>query len=357
MLSSMDYYSLNKLFLSVEYKLYEIIAENFDCTIYCASTFWSGPDEHVDDCLAFFEMINEEYNTNFEPDSIISYYDVEEEIIRQDFIKYIEKNGLKDIDYSLFNPFFENPREELIPHILDAIKNGKFAYISDVRNCSRIHSVTVIQSNQTPDELNTTILISGEELGGPYYISAFPSQTIINSSQKPLIGMFEKWINYRLGLFSLANISNQVEKISFSNMHGQLQRESFAEGRPGLFLFWGIAYSLKNRPDSKDFTCVEKNINSLVELELIFDNFDSFIYNGNRIFKVLYKKSEHISFPVFVSERVLPENFAFENGFKIKLLVLICGQIQVRSDEKERMDEGNEYIDFFTKREKEGNEK
>ena len=90
MISSMDYYSLNKLFLSVEYKLYEIIAENFDCTIYCASTFWSGPDEHVDDCPSFFEMINEEYNTNFEPNSIISYYDVEEEIIRQDFIKYIE---------------------------------------------------------------------------------------------------------------------------------------------------------------------------------------------------------------------------------------------------------------------------
>mgnify|MGYP003307303542 FL=1 len=126
--------------------------------------------------------------------------------------------------------------------------------------------------------MNTTILISGEELGGPYYISAFPSQTIINSSQKPLIGMFEKWINYRLGLFSLANMSNQVEEISFSNMHSQLQRESFAEGRPGLFLFWGIAYSLGNGPDPKDFTCVEKNINSLVELELIFENFDSFIY-------------------------------------------------------------------------------
>lgn len=355
MLSSMNYYSLNKLFLSVEYILYEIIAENFDCTIYFADTFFCGPDEHVDDCPSFFEMINEEYNTNFELDSNISYYDVEEEIIRQDFKKYVEKNGLKDIDYSLFKPFLDNPEEELLPHIIDVIKTGKFAYISDVRNCSRIHSVTVIQSNQPPDELNTTILISGEELGGPYYISAFPSQTIINSSQKPLIGMFEKWINYRLGSFSLANMSNQVEEISFSNMHSQLQRESFAEGRPGLFLFWGIAYSLKNGPDPKDFTCVEKNISSLVELELIFENFDSFIYNGNRIFRVLYKKSEHISFPVFVSERVLPENFIFEKGSKINLLVLICGQIQVRSDEKERMEKENQYFDFFTKREKEEN--
>lgn len=356
MLSSMDYYSLNKLFLSIEYRLYDIIAENFDCTIYAADTFLCGPDEHVDDYPSFFEMINEEYNTNFEPDSIISYYDVEEEIIRQDFIKYVEKNGLsEDSDYSLFKPFFNNPKEELLPHILDVIKNGKFAYISDVRNCwNGIYSITVIQSNQTPDELNTTVLISGEELGGPYYISAFPSQTIINSSQKPLIGMCEEWINYRLASVSLTNMPNQVEEISFSNMHSQLQRESFAEGRPGLFLFWGIAYSLENGPDSKDFTCVEKNINSLVELELIFENFDSFVYNGNRIFKVLYKKSEHISFPVFVSERVLPEDFVFENGSKIKLLVLICGQIQVRSDEKERMAEGNQYIDFFTKREERG---
>lgn len=324
--------SWNKLFQSLECDIFDIIEEKFDCGIFMADPFFCHLHMFINDeeFPEFFKIINEKYHTNFSLHEDLLLWDIESEIVKTDMLRFFSGKPLtSSIDSNLFKIFLDDPEKELNGHLLSVIKNGHFSYLKggtdkDEKN-NRLGVLTVIQAEQNSDELTTTLIIRGSEIGGEYEIvDAYPSMSILQSKTNPTNGM----ICYRsehLGLLGTRN-----DDMAFWNFFEPLQLFEFSEGHTDDYIFWGLAYPFDSGLVPSDFNSGPAKIEPLKMKRINLSEYEETIYLGKKFLKIWINEGS-IRTPVFVPENIIPKS----NGVtvtEIETQVLFCGQIQPKED-------------------------
>ena len=327
MISENYEYSWNKLFQSVEYDIYDILDENFGCRIYCANPLKCPIDLYIEqeEFPEFYKIINEKYHTNLPLHSNLLLWEIETEIVKADLLRFFSDKPLPDyLDINLFGIFFDNPEQELKAHLLNVIKNGHFSYLKGGSH-DNSEALSIIQMEQTPDELTTTLIIKGSEIGGNYeIIDFFPSMTVLQSKQKPIKGM----IHYRSE--QLGALGFKDTNIDFWNFFEPLQRFEFSEGHTNEYLFWGLAFESNTKFNLSDYNNSAAGINCLQKIKLSFSEIEKKEYLGKPFIKIWISQGA-IRIPVFVPNKLFSEKDS--NTKELEALVLICGQIQPYEDD------------------------
>ena len=115
--------------------------------------------------------------------------------------------------------------------------------------------MTVIQAGQNADELTTTLIIQGSEIGGEYEIvDAYPSMSILQSKTNSTNGMI-CYHSDHLGLLGTHN-----DDMAFWNFFEPLQFYEFSEGHTDDYIFWGLAYPFDSGLVPSDFNFETANI-------------------------------------------------------------------------------------------------
>lgn len=328
MLSEKFEYSWNRLFRSVEYDIYDIISD-FGCDIYCADPLSCDIELYInhEDLPDFYEIINEKYHTNIPLYSNLLLWEIETEIVKADLLRFFsDKSFASSLNYNLFKFLFENPEEEVKEHFLNVIKNGEFSYLmGGIQKGDNSESISVIQLEQQPDELTSTLIIKGSKIGGDYVIiDFFPAMSILKSKQKPIKGMID-YCSRNLGSLGI-NDTN----IDFWNFFEPLQFYEFSEGMTSEYIFWGLALDTKEILNPSDYNFSAAGINCLKKMKLQFSEFEENVYLGKQFLKIWISQGS-LKIPVFVPKRLLSEKET--NNKELEVQVLICGQIQPYVDD------------------------
>ncbi|MBR1639225.1 MAG: hypothetical protein IJ688_07560 [Treponema sp.] len=327
MISENYEYSWNKLFQSVEYDIYDILDEKFGCTIYMADPLECPIDLYIeeDDFPAFYTIINEKYHTNLPLHESLLLWEIETEIVKADLLRFFSDKSLPDyLDINLFGIFFDNLEQELKAHLLNVIKNGHFSYLKGGSH-DNSEALSIIQMEQTPDELTTTLIIKGSEIGGNYeIIDFFPSMSILQSKQKPIKGMIH-YCSENLGALGYKNTD-----IDFWNFFEPLQYFDFSEGHTNEYLFWGLAFDSNTKFNLSNYNNSAAGINCLQKMKLSLSEIEEKEYLGKPFIKTWISKGA-IRIPIFVPKKLLDEKYP--NAKELEALVLICGQIQPYEDD------------------------
>ena len=327
MISENYEYSWNKLFQSVEYDIYDILDEKFGCTIYMADQLECPIDLYIeeDDFPAFYTIINEKYHTNLPLHESLLLWEIETEIVKADLLRFFSDKSLPDyLDINLFGIFFDNLEQELKAHLLNVIKNGHFSYLKGGSH-DNSEALSIIQMEQTPDELTTTLIIKGSEIGGNYeIIDFFPSMSILQSKQKPIKGMIH-YCSENLGALGYKNTD-----IDFWNFFEPLQYFDFSEGHTNEYLFWGLAFDSNTKFNLSNYNNSAAGINCLQKMKLSLSEIEEKEYLGKPFIKTWISKGA-IRIPIFVPKKLLDEKYP--NAKELEALVLICGQIQPYEDD------------------------
>ena len=329
MISENYEYSWNKLFQSVEYDIYDILDEKFGCTIYMANPLECPIDLYIeeDDFPAFYTIINEKYHTNLPLHSSLLLWEIETEIVKADLLRFFSDKSLSNyLDVNLFRLFFDKSEKESEDFFLNVIKNGHFSYLKGgIKKDDNSRILSVIQMNQTPDELTTTLIIEGSEIGSNYtIIDFFPSMSVLQSKQKPIKGMIH-YCSENLGALGYKNTD-----IDFWNFFEPLQYSDFNEGHTNEYLFWGLAFDSNTEFNLSDYNNVVAGINCLQKMKLSLSVIEEKEYLGKSFIKTWISRGSVI-IPVFVPKKLLNER-AY-NAKELEALVLICGQIQPYEDD------------------------
>lgn len=327
------YYNWNRLILSAEWRLFKIF-EKFGSQIYDCNCFNKHARDFIEVDLyktaELISAINENFYTNIPEDINPTVWEINTEMVRQDFLSFFKTVSIEKIRLlNLFKILLDKPEEELRKLILKTIETGYFAYLEgDFRSDNEVY--TVIQSKQTADELCTTMIIKcecfQEEIN---LIDIFPARAIIQSEETPKLGTI-KFCAENLGTITL---KEENADFSFWNFLSPLQKKDFAEGKENPYLFWGLAYSLDAEIDTKEFNFMQKKFNSFVSMIINFEDYEEFYYEDVKIIKVL-EKYNGVEFPVYISEKMLPCEIENLHSEELKLKVLICGQFQPEMDVK-----------------------
>lgn len=355
MISERFEYSWNKLFQSVEYDIYDILDENFGCHIYCANPLDCPIDLYIEqeEFPVFYEIINEKYHTNFPLHSNLLLWEIETEIVKADLLRFFSDRSLPDfLDINLFRIFFDNPEKELKEYFLNVIKNGQFSYLKGgIQKNDNSEVLSVIQMEQIPDELTTTLIIKGSEIGGNYEIIDFyPSMSVLQSKQKPIKGMIH-YCSEQHGALGFKDTN-----IDFWNFFEPLQRFEFSEGHNDEYLFWGLAFDSNTKFNIADYNNSAAGINCLQKIKLPISeiekkeignlstsNNDTQACSQSPNAEVILDSSNSQEFiktwisqgairiPVFVPKKLFSEKYS--NPKELEALVLICGQIQPYEDD------------------------
>ena len=328
MLSEKFEYSWNRLFRSVEYDIYDIISD-FGCDIYCADPLSCDIELYInhEDLPDFYEIINEKYHTNIPLYSNLLLWEIETEIVKADLLRFFsDKSFASSLNYNLFKFLFENPEEEVKEHFLNVIKNGEFSYLKGgIQKDDNSRILSVIQMEQIPDELTTTLIIEGSEIGGNYAIvDFFPSMSVLQSKQKPIKGMIH-YCSENLGALGYKNTD-----IDFWNFFEPLQYFDFSEGHTNEYLFWGLAFDSNTDFNLSDYNNVVAGINCLQKMKLSLSEIEEKEYLGKPFIKTWISRGS-VKIPVFVPKKLLNEKA--NNAKELEALVLICGQIQPYVDD------------------------
>jgi len=331
MVSGKFEYSWNKLFQSLEWDIFDIIEEKFDCSIFFADPFFCHLDMYINEekFPEFYRIINEKYHTNFPLHEGLLLWEIESEIVKINILRFFSGKSLTgSIDFNLFKIFLDNPEKELNEHLLSVIKNGHFSYLKggiDKDEKNSLEVLTVIQAGQNADELTTTLIIRGSEIGGKYEIvDAFPSMSILQSKTTPTNGMI-CYQSDHLGLLGTYN-----DDMAFWNFFEPLQFYEFSEGHTDDYIFWGLAYPFDSGLVSSDFNFETAKIEPLKMTRINLSEYEETIYLGKKFLKVLINEGSK-RIPVFVPEKIILES----NGVtvtEIETQVLFCGQIQPKED-------------------------
>ena len=265
MISEKYEYSWNKLFQSVEYDIYDILDEKFGCTIYMADPLECPIDLYIeeDDFPAFYTIINEKYHTNLPLHESLLLWEIETEIVKADLLRFFSDKSLSDyLDVNIFSLFFDNSEKESEDFFLNVIKNGHFSYLKGgIQKNDNSRILSVIQMEQIPDELTTTLIIEGSEIGGNYtIIDFFPSMSVLQSKQKTIKGMIH-YCSENLGSLGLKDTN-----IDFWNFFEPLQYSDFNEGHTYEYLFWGLAFDSNAGFNLSDYNNVAAGIFHFLKL-------------------------------------------------------------------------------------------
>lgn len=355
MISENFEYSWNKLFRSVEYDIYDILDEYFGCSIYMADPLSCDIELFIDTerLPEFFTIINNKYHTNLPLHSNLLLWEIETEIVKADLLRCFADRSLPNsIDINLFRIFFDNPEKELKKHFLNVIKSGQFSYLKGgIQKDDNSENLSVIQMKQTPDELTTTLIIKGSEIGGNYEIvDFFPSMSVLQSKQKPIKGV----IDYCSG--NLGSLGLRDTNIDFWNFFEPLQKFDFSEGHTNEYLFWGLAFDSNAGFNLSDYNNVAAGINCLQKMKLSLSviekkeienlstsnndtqarsqslNEETILDSSNsQEFIKTWISLGSVRIPVFVPKKLLNEK-AY-NTKELEVLVLLCGQIQSFEDD------------------------
>lgn len=329
MISENYEYSWNKLFQSVEYDIYDILDENFGCHIYCANPLECPIDLYIDqeDFPEFYKIINEKYHTNFPFHSSLLLWEIETEIVKTDLLRFFSDKSLPDyLDINLFKLLFDNPEKELKDHFLNVIKKGQFSYLTGgIQKGDNSEVLSVIQMEQIPDELTTTLIIKGSEIGGNYeIIDFFPSMSVLQSKQKPIKGMIH-YCSDQLGSLGFKDTN-----IDFWNFFEPLQSSDFSEGHTNEYLFLGLAFDSNTKFNLSDYNNSVAGINCLKKMKLSLSEFEIKEYLGKPFIKTWISQGD-IRIPVFIPKNLINEKAS--NSKEPEALILICGQIQPYEDD------------------------
>ena len=336
MLSDKYEWNWNKLFMTLEWDILEIIEDLCNCGIGFANPFYTKIGEWVyeDKFPSFISIINQRFNTDYSLDyDNFFIWDLEKTIVKKDMFRYFENKDLSDsIDYNLFRIYFDNPEIELKAHFLDVLKNGEFAYMTGGIDKEDTRPVfTVIQSNQNVDGLNTTIIIKGDKIGCDYeLVSMFPSISLLGSKQQVYKGMI-CYQSAELGFFEWEENPKKETLIGldFTNFLEPIQYYDFYEGHTNTYCFYGFAFNKKKPIDSSLYNFEAASFNSVENIKLKFENYETFEYNNIKFYKLWQYADdfELIKYPIFISEKVLPSK-KIKDGDEIEMQVIVCGQIQ-----------------------------
>ncbi len=329
MLSENYEYSWNKLFQSVEYDIYDILDENFGCRIYGANPLECPIGLYIEqeEFPEFYKIINEKYHTNLPLHSSLLLWEIETEIVKADLLRFFSDRSLPDFfNINLFRVFFDNPEKELKEHFLNVIKKGQFSYLKGgIQKNDNSEVLSVIQMEQIPDELTTTLIIKGSEIGGNYeIIDFFPSMSVLQSKQKPIKGMIH-YCSEQLGALGFKDTN-----IDFWNFFEPLQRFEFSEGHTNEYLFWGLAFESNTKFNLSDFNNSAAGINCLKKMKFSLSGIEEKEYLGKLFIKTWISQGA-IRIPVFVHKKLITEKDS--NTKDLEALVLICGQIQPYEDD------------------------